>query len=321
MLQDAQSRAAQALAGRQQPLAQRLVARDTPGDIDHAAVNKAIAVARFVNQARNDPGPVGVLKTIGKLSGAADVAKGLAGATIGMSRVKNPRDLLHHEAAGALALSQIMPQTKGVGSAVAITTKATQLRRILGLGNTGREVALSKKLAEAADIPMLQLTKDVRETLLHAVPEARHGGIQAGGIYKVPAKSKFGQFVDNRTAIIQDPETGTMFMAPGVIHGDLIEHVAKQFPQFKGLTREGKVDFSKWLQHEVYGSEQIMPGVITPPRWMVGATKGIDTENATIARAHLIQNLQKIGALGSIDDAVAGAKAQRARMLARAKKR
>lgn len=319
-------------AGRAAALAPRLVAQeplmrrviqtvaprgDVPGQIDHAAVNRAIAMSNVLAQARNDPGPLGVLKKVVNLSGVADVAKGLAGVTTGMGRVKNPRDLLHHEAGGALALSQIMPQTKGGGTAVAIATKAKVLRAALGLGNTGREVALSRKLAEAADVPMLQLERDARATLQNVVPEARAGHIQPGGIYKVPVEGRYSRHVQNRTAIIQDPETGTMFMAPGVIHGELIDAVAKQFPQFARRTPEGKIDFTKWLQHEVYAGEEIMPGVHTPPRWMVGPGKGIDTEEATIARARLIQTLQKIGALGDVTHAVHASQAQRARMLNR----
>lgn len=200
----------------------------------------------------------------------------------------------------------------GAAPAVAITTKATALRKALGLANTGRDAAIAREFAQAADIPMLQLRNDARDLVLKATPEAKHG-VQPGGIYRIPATSEHGQFVDNRLAILQDPKTGTMFLAPKVIHADMIRYIKQHLPQFD----RGPAGY---LQHEMYAGEQIMPGVHTPPRWMTGAGTGHaakDTEEATIARAQFLRNLQRVGALGDIKSSVAAAKAAREAMLRR----
>lgn len=241
-----------------------------------------------------------IARAANTLSGASEIAKGLAGATTGMGSVRTPRDLLGREVRAASALAGIAPT--GGGQAVALGPRIVKLRNVLGLPKGAAGIRGAREMNELADMPMLPLTRDIRGTLDKVLPDTR-AGIQKGGVYRVPAQSKFGQFVQDRTAIIQDPETGTMFAAPGALHADLIAYVKKNHPSFaRGDTA--------YLQHEVYaGAPAFAKGhAPIPPRVMFSGIAGNsgfgepirDTPRATIARARLLDNLQKMGVLGDM---------------------
>lgn len=253
------------------------------------------------------------LRGLDALTGASSILKGLAGATTGMHTVRTPGDLVGREAGAASALAGIAP-TPG-GQAVALGPRIVKLRNVLGLPKGAGGIRAAREMNELADMPMLPLTRDIRDLLEKVLPEAS-AGVKRGGAHRVPAKSKHGAFVTDRTAIIQDPETGTMFAAPGVLHADLIDYVTKHHPEFARGPKG-------YLQHEVYGPhEGYGPAAMREPipaRVMFSGIAGNsgfgepirDSANATIARARLLDNLQKLGVLGN----VAEQKKRRAAML------
>lgn len=303
---------AKARAGQEKPLAQRIV-------------NRYGNPTGKVGSLRDFQAPPGrgrsfgsALGLIDKALGAGALVKGLAGATTGMHSVRNPGDLAGR-AGGAVAAGASVTPLKGV----AITTKMTQLRKALGLGNSARDAALAREFAEYADLPMVPMQRDIRALLEQVAAPAQRGQVQPGGIYRVPAKSRHGEFVQDRTAILQDPETGTMFVAPGVLHDDVARAVEELLPNYRGRVARD------WLQHEVYGPHPGYGPAGTrepiPARMMFSGIPGNsgfgepirDTESATIARAQLLKNLQKLGVLGDMKKA----EARRAAMLKARKRR
>lgn len=79
----------------------RLRAHDTPGQVDQHAVDQAIALSNFLQEARSNPSPWDVVKKVvtgaNEATGATAALKALTAATIGMQHVREPRDLLTHE--------------------------------------------------------------------------------------------------------------------------------------------------------------------------------------------------------------------------------
>jgi hypothetical protein len=163
------------------------------------------------------------------------------------------------------------------------------LRKTLDLAHDEGGMKAGKEFEDLANKNMLPFTHDIRSQLLNMLPDTSKG-IKRGGIHKVPATSNHGVFVDDRTAIIQDPESGTMFAAPGVIHGDLIKHVNENYEGFP-------TGFQDWLQHEVYSPTKFTehdPEV--PARLMFGGVNGrLDTPQATISRAALVKRMREVG--------------------------
>lgn len=104
--------------------------------------------------------------------------------------------------------------------------------------------------------------------------------------YLKDARPKHGATVEDRVAIIQHPESGTMFAAPNLIHGDLIDYVNEALP--------GKFpqSYPRWHQHELFDAT---PDINAPARLMHGMNERRDTEIATYARAKLIGKLHKAG--------------------------
>lgn len=293
--------AARARQGKQAPLRTRLVGRLTrPGSLRD--VQLPVGTGRSFGS---------VLRGADALTGASSILKGLAGATTGMHTVRSPRDLVGREAGAAAALAGVSP-TPG-GQAVALGPRIVKLRNVLGLPKGGAGIREAREFNELADMPMLPLTKDIRELLTKVLPDASTG-VRKGGAHRVDARSKFGEFVQDRTAIIQDPETGTMFAAPGALHADLIDYVKRHHPEFDRGPRG-------FMQHEVYGPTPayVRGGDPIPARVMFGDITGHagfgerikDTPAATISRARLIQNLQQMGVVGD----VAEQKRRRAAML------
>ena len=235
---------------------------------------------------------LGIAKGVDRVVGASDSLRAVSGA---IPRLRSgPRgpaaDLPTRGELGdaALALAGNTPQGKGVGGMVALGPRIVRLRNTLGLPKGAPGIRAAREMNELADTPMLPLRRDAREDIGRLVEQ-------------VPVKSKFGQFVDDRTAIIQDPKTGRMFSAPGAIHGELIEQVVRQHPEFSRLGPRG------WMQHEVYaGAPAFVKGEAPiPPRMMLGGVAGhtrfgeapIDTPAATIKRATVISALVKAGLL------------------------
>lgn len=124
------------------------------------------------------------------------------------------------------------------------------------------------------------------QPFLDALPEFT-GKVRPGRTYKIPNfRSKLGVSVDDRVAIIQDPQTGAMFAAPGALHGELIEKMAStgKLPVSK--------DPAKWMQHEVFSA---MEDINVPSRILWGLNENLDNRMSTMARMRLLGNLSKAG--------------------------
>lgn len=286
--------AARARQGKQAPLAQRIAERVSGGGGGgFGGPQKPLGGLRDYQLPSGTGRSFGsVLRGADALSGASSILRGIAGATTGMGSVRNPRDLLGREANAAAALAGVAPG--GGGQAVALGPRIVKLRNVLGLPKGGAGIRAAREMNELADMPMLPLTKDIRDLLEKVLPDTGQG-VKRGGAHRVPAQSKHGQFVTDRTAIIQDPETGTMFAAPGTLHADLIDYVTKHHPEF-ARGPQG------YLQHEVYaGAPAFAKGQApVPPRVMLEQNAHRDTPAATIARARLLDNLQKLGVVGNV---------------------
>lgn len=290
-------KAALALAGRQAPLKQRIVGRDVPGDIDQAAIALTQAFLR--------PG------TVGKLAPSAmDAVRTAIRATGIPQQVSDAKWSVTHP------IDRLTGKGRAANQSM-VMVGGTPLRAALGLSNTARGAAAARAMNDLADMPTLPLTRDIRDLLPQMLPKAKPGQLRRGEANMIDAESRFGEFVGDRTAILQDPETGTMFVAPGVLHADLVHAVEKQFPEFRSRGTRG------WMQHEVYDEH---PGYgpagarePIPARIMHGDVGGNvrfgevakDTPAATIARARLLQKLQQQGLVGDVK----AAQAARERML------
>lgn len=163
----------------------------------------------------------------------------------------------------------------------------------LALNPAGRKQAAA--FNKQVDSRIVPFSRDIR-SVLQRVLEDPSKGIRDGGFYSTPGfKGEFGSFVEDRTAIIQDPITGTMFAAPGAIHGELIKHVAQKYPQF------ARGNPQRWMQHEVYAPTDFGHGLDPVPARMMfalakqGHAVDADTLSATVSRARLMQALAKMG--------------------------
>ena len=180
------------------------------------------------------------------------------------------------------------------GASAAIALAPGMLAKSLKLGISPaarRQAAAWNKQVDSRVVPF---DRDIRGVLGKVLQDPSKG-VREGGYYSIPDfKGEFGAFVDDRTAIIQDPVTGTMFAAPGAIHGELINHVRQAYPQFR------KADPRGWMQHEVYAPTDFGAGLDPVPARMMfdltapGHRKG-DTLRATVARARLMQALAGMG--------------------------
>lgn len=165
---------------------------------------------------------------------------------------------------------------------------------MLGPGSSFRS-QLAKKLQstiaarmalERADSSMLLLNKDNPAEAFLSLFRPFEGKAQPGKRYLLKdVQNKHGASVSDRIAMIQDPKTGTIFAAPNVLHGDLIDHVADLLP---GMPRS----YPKWFQHELYDAT---PEYNAPARLLFGLDPRKDTELATYARAKLVGKLKQAG--------------------------
>lgn len=178
------------------------------------------------------------------------------------------------------------------GASAAIALAPGMLAKSLKLGISPAARAQAAAWNRQVDSNVVPFSRDIRGVLDHVL-QAPGARVKEGGFYGTPGfKGEFGQFVDDRTAIIQDPRTGTMFAAPGAIHGELITHVKRMYPQFGNVP--------KWMQHEVYAPSNFGHGLDPiPARIMFDLTKqgfpGGDTLRATVVRAKLMQALAQAG--------------------------
>ena len=144
-------------------------------------------------------------------------------------------------------------------------------------------------------------TKDLFNMVSNA-PEYKRGmKTKHGRLYRLNIDD-LGYGLDNRLAIIQNPETGVMLATPGLIHhGGLIqkaESLGYRFP------RNPKSPFDSMLQHVVTGKFAVqnlgeLPGTVRwdmpEPSVSLAKAMGVGGPAATVGRMRLLKQLQSIG--------------------------
>lgn len=172
-------------------------------------------------------------------------------------------------------------------------------RAALGLPDSLQGLAKARALERAANSRMVPFTQDVRAVVQKAAHPVQQGGtLREGQLNVIPQPPAVRRYlIDNRVAMLQDPETGTIVLGPGMTHGEVVDWL--QHHNVKGAPSS----YTDWMQHEIYAPEKFTDGTIVPARINTDVNT-FESDAATIARMRLIQLLQQRGMLGDVEKAI-----------------
>lgn len=147
--------------------------------------------------------------------------------------------------------------------------------------------------------------------MIAGLPLYEGGKVRRGRTYRLdPTKVRKGGGYTNdiRLAVIQDPDTGAMFVSPGDFHhGELMQAAYKAGYRNKGVRKATKdgipyepgEDYKAWMQHEIWGPQEFpgksIPGKVNWHNKRGGPFDPVDSRSATFGRIRLVQNLARAG--------------------------